>query len=67
MTHVANELPAMWDEKIIIKFDKLVNDAKSGKLCENNMFKLLEHDEYGSAVETSCKGTCVLCDNGCLK
>ena len=67
MIHVTNELPAMWNEKTIIKFDKLVNDAKSSKLCENNMFKLLEYDEYGLAVEASCKGAWILCDNGFLK
>ena len=65
--HVTNGFPARWNDKTIVKFEKLVNDVKSGNSCKNKSFKLLEYDEDVSVVEVLHKGTWILCDNGCIK
>ena len=51
----------------MVKFDHFINSIRDGKLCDNNMFILLEKSDDGTIKEVMHRGAWVLCDNGYIK
>lgn len=58
--------PGRWNDKTLQRFDKLLEDLHEGKILQDEVFELLDHDERGNVITVKYKGLYVAVDNGYL-
>lgn len=58
--------PARWNDKTLVRYDKLAVDMKNGEVLHDLCFELYDYDENGSIVKVKYKGGWLLVDNGYL-
>jgi hypothetical protein len=56
--------PARWNDKTIVRFDKIATGLRNGSLLNNFTFELYDYDSNGNVKKVKYKGPWILVDNG---